>query len=207
MVGKALGTKLAELGHEVRMGSRSATSEAAAEWVAAAGEGASQGTFADAADHGELVLNCTAGAGAVDAVSSAADKLRGKVLVDVANPLDFSGGGLPSLFVAVTDSLGEQVQRAVPEARVVKALSTMNADVMVDPDSVPGDHVAFICGDDEGAKEEVVRLLGEVGWPGERVLDLGDLSAARGMEAYLLLWLRMMNALGTARFNVALPRG
>jgi predicted dinucleotide-binding enzyme len=206
MVGKALGTKLAELGHEVRMGSRSAGNEAAAEW-AAAGERASHGTFAEAAEHGELVLNCTAGAGAVDAVSSASDGLRGKVLVDVSNPLDFSQGGLPSLFVAVSDSLGERVQRAVPDARVVKALSTMNADVMVDPGSVPGEHVAFVCGDDAGAKEQVVALLGELGWPGERVLDLGDLSAARGMEAYLLLWLRMMNALGTARFNVALPRG
>jgi predicted dinucleotide-binding enzyme len=207
MVGKAIATKLASLGHEVTMGSRDADNEEAAGWVASAGELAEHGTFADAAAAGELVVNCTAGAGTLDALRAAgAAHLAGKVLIDVANPLDFSQGMPPSLFVSNTDSLGEQVQRAFPEAKVVKALNTMRCDVMVEPGRVPGDHDVFVCGDDAGAKAEVRELLRSFGWPEGSIIDLGGISSARGTEGYLPLWLRLLGALETADFNIKVVR-
>ncbi|MGC8785631.1 MAG: NADPH-dependent F420 reductase, partial [Armatimonadota bacterium] len=139
MVGQAIGAKLVELGHEVRMGSRTADNEKAAQWVAAHGPRASQGTFADAAKFGELLFNCTAGVASLQALEMAgAANLKGKILVDVANPLDFSRGMPPSLAVCNTDSLGEQIQLAFPEARVVKTLNTVNCNVMVNPALVRG---------------------------------------------------------------------
>lgn len=207
MVGKTIGTKLVDLGHEVRMGSRTAGNERATEWVADVGEGASEGDFSAAAEHGELVFNCTAGAASLDALAAAGERnLAGKALVDVANPLDFSQGMPPSLAIANTDSLGERIQASFPAARVVKALNTMNCEVMVDPARVPGDHAVFVCGDDAGAKGEVTELLGAFGWPAGRVIDLGDITAARGAEMYLPLWLRIMGALGTPHFNIAVQR-
>ena len=160
MVGNAVAGKLVELGHEVRMGSREAGNEKARAWADAAGERASEGTFADAAAHGELVVNCTAGEHSLEALEQAGtDNLAGKVLLDVANPLDFSGGMPPTLGVANTDSLGEQIQRAFPEARVVKSLNTMNCQVMAAPSLVPGDHVVFLSGDSAAAKADVIDLL------------------------------------------------
>jgi len=202
MVGSAIAGKLVSRGHEVRMGSRTAANEKAAAWVSSAGKGASQGTFADAAAFGEIVFNCTSGAGSVDAVRAAeAQNLRGKVLVDVANPLDFSKGMPPTLFVSNDDSLAERIQAARPEAKVVKALNTINANVMVNPGRVPGETDVFVCGNDAGAKAQVIRILKEeFGW--KTVIDLGDLTAARGTESYLHLWLRLMGALKTADFNV-----
>jgi len=207
MVGRAIATKLADLGHEVKMGSRTAANESAAEWVASAGAGASQGTFADAASDGELVFNCTAGEASLAALESAgAENLAGKVLVDVSNALDHSRGMPPGLFTSSFDSLGEQIQRAFPDTRVVKALNTVNCEVMVEPSKVPGEHDVFLCGDDEAAKARVAELLQSFGWPPESVVDLGDLSSARGMEAYLLLWIRLWGALGTGHFNVKVVR-
>jgi 8-hydroxy-5-deazaflavin:NADPH oxidoreductase len=207
MVGQAIATKLAQVGHEVKMGSRESGNEKAVAWAKEAGDSASEGHFADAAAHGELVFNCTAGTASLDALGAAgAENLSGKVLVDVANSLDFSKGMPPSLSVCNTDSLGEQVQREFPEARVVKSLNTVNAGVMTDPGGVSGDHVVFVCGDDDDAKAEVTALLGEFGWPGDRVVDLGGISSARAAEMYLPLWLAMMNSLGTAKFNIALAR-
>src|SRR6185437_3078655 len=146
-VGRTIATKLVELGHEVTMGSRTADNENAREWVAAAGGGAAQGTFADAASGAELVFNCTGGAVAVDALSAAeAENLAGKVVVDVSNPLDFSHGMPPRLTVCNTDSVGEQLQREFPDARIVKTLNTVNQAVMTDPASVPGNHTLFISG-------------------------------------------------------------
>jgi hypothetical protein len=192
MVGQALSGKLAELGHDVKVGSRTAS------------DGAVE--FADAAAHGEIVFNCTSGAASLDALAAAgAENLSGKVLIDVANPLDFSGGG-PALFTDTTDSLGERIQAAFPDARVVKSLNTINCNLMVDAASVPGDHVVFVCGNDDGAKAQTRELLGEFGWPPERVLDLGDISAARGTEHYLMLWLRLMGAVGGPQFNIAVHR-
>jgi hypothetical protein len=134
------------------------------------------------------------------------DNLARKVLVDVANALDFSGGVPPTLGVANTDSLGEQIQRAFPEARVVKSLNTMNCEVMVDPARVPGAHGVFVCGDDTDAKGAVARLLEEFGWPTERIVDLGGIRSARGMEMYLPLWLSLYGTVGSGDFNIALVR-
>ena len=207
MVGKTIATKLVGLRHEVMMGSRTADHEGAAEWVASTDEGASQGTFADAAAFGELVFNCTAGAASLDALGMAgAENLAGKTVVDVSNPLDFSQGMPPSLFVCNTDSLAEQIQRAFPKARVVKSLNTVNCEVMVDPAKVPGEHDVFVCGNDETARAEVVALLESFGWPATSIVDLGDITAARGAEAYLLLWLRLRGALDTGYFNIGVVR-
>jgi 8-hydroxy-5-deazaflavin:NADPH oxidoreductase len=207
MVGAAIATKLVEVGHDVTMGSRTNGNEQALEWVASAGAGASQGTFADAAAHGEIVFNCTAGEASLAAIGSVeSGDLAGKVLVDVANPLDHTQGMPPGLFTTSFDSLGEQIQRAFPDARVVKALNTVNCEVMVDPAKVPGEHDVFVCGNDESAKTTVRELLESFGWPADHILDLGDITAARGTEAYLLLWIRLWGALGTGHFNVKVAR-
>ena len=202
-VGRTIAGKLIALGHEVKMGSRTPDNEPAAEWVASAGAGASQGTFADAAAFGELVFNCTSGSASLDALGAAgAENLAGKVLVDVSNALDFSAGPPPSLFVTTKESLGEQIQAAFPEARVVKTLHTMNAEVMVDPSLVPGEHDVFVSGNDAAAKEDVAALLESFGWDRGRILDLGDILGARGTEMYVMLWLRLWQAVGTPHFNV-----
>ena len=143
----------------------------------------------------------------VEALRAAgADNLAGKVLIDVANPLDASSGFPPTLAIVNTDSLGETIQREFPGARVVKALNTVNCAVMVDPSSVPGEHDVFVAGEDGDAKAVVVGLLRELGWTGDRVVDLGGIRAARGMEMYLPLWLSMMQAFGTAAFNIRVVR-
>jgi predicted dinucleotide-binding enzyme len=208
IVGSTIGTKLVGLGHEVMMGSREAGGEKAQAWVGEAGAGASEGSFADAASFGELVFNCTSGIHSLAALEAAGPaNLAGKVLVDVANPLDFSQGFPPSLAVSNTDSIGEQIQRALPETRVVKALNTMNCSVMVDPGAVPGDHAALLCGEDAAAKAQVAALIDSFGWPPERILDLGGIRSARGMEMYLPLWLELMGTLGTGTFNIGVLVG
>ncbi|MCK6545107.1 NAD(P)-binding domain-containing protein [Myxococcota bacterium] len=206
MVGTTIGAKLVELGHEVRLGARDANNERAAAWAKAAGAKASHGTFADAAAFGELVFNCTQGAATLDAARMAGeDNLRGKILVDVSNPLDFSKGMPPTLFTGNTDSLGEQLQRAFPRTKVVKALNTINCQIMVSPSRLPGAHATFVSGNDAEAKGRVVELLrGGFGW--QTVIDLGDITTARGTESYLPLWIRLWGALGTADFNVAIVK-
>jgi predicted dinucleotide-binding enzyme len=201
MVGQAIGAKLIQLGHEVRMGSRTANNEKATQWVSTNGPRASQGTFADAAAFGELLFNCTAGVASLQALHMAgAANLKGKILIDVANPLDFSHGMPPSLAVCNTDSLGEQIQRAFPEARVVKTLNTVNCNVMVNPALVRGAHDMFLCGNDPEAKAAVTRILQEwFGWAS--VIDLGDLSAARAMEMMLPMWIRLWGVFQTPTFG------
>lgn len=206
-VGQAIGSKLIALGHEVRMGSRQAGGDKAKAWVARAGANASEGTFADAAKFGSLIFNCTSGVGSLSALAAAkAENLRDKVLVDVSNALDFSKGAPPSLFTPSGDSLGEQIQRAYPNTRVVKALNTINATVMVDPAGLAdAQHDVFICGNDLAAKAQVSALLREgFGW--QTVRDFGDISGARGLEAYVLFWVRAWSVLGTASFNIQLVR-
>ena len=201
IVGQTLGTRLAGLGHEVTMGSREAGNEKAVEWAAAAGEGAAEGSFADAASAGELAFNCTAGTASLSALEAAgAERLAGKVLVDVANPLDFSKGMPPTLSVCNEDSLGEQIQRAFTETMVVKALNMVNASVMADPAALSGVHDTFVAGNDDGGKAQVRGLLESFGWA--TIHDLGDITAARGMEMYLPLWLRLMGATGGPAFNI-----
>ena len=165
------------------------------------------GTFAEAARFGEVLLNATSGGGALPALEDAgADALGEKILMDIANPLDFSNGFPPSLTVCNTDSLGEQLQRAFPRLKVVKTLNTTNTLVMVNPAQVGGgDHTMFVCGNDAEAKARVTRWLGE--WFGWRdVIDLGDITTARGTEMLLPIWVRLMGALGTPMCNFKIVR-
>ncbi len=207
-VGQTLAAKIASLGHEVMMGTRDVQAALArtdagwgakvfSEWTAEHPD-VKLGTFADAAAHGEAVFNATAGTAFLGALQAAgAANLDGKILVDVANPLDFSQGMPPTLSVCNTDSLAEQIQRAFPGAKVVKSLNIVNSEVMVDPSQVAGgDHHMFVSGNDDDAKAEVTRILQEwFGW--KNVLDLGDITSARGMEMLVPLWLRLSMTLQT----------
>ena len=196
-VGSAIASKLVSLGHDVKMGSRSATNDKALAWVASAGPRASAGTFADAAVFGELVFNCTNGNATLEAVRAAgADAIGDKVLVDLANRLPLPPERGPSL--------GEAVQQALPRARVVKALNTVNAQVMVEPARLPGSHAVLICGNDAEAKGVVRGLLESFGW--RQVVDLGDIKAARATEGFMDLWLALAKSLGTYVFNVQIVR-
>ena len=206
-VGRTIAAKLVSLGHEVTLGSRTEGNEQAVAWVEATGERANQGTFAGAARFGEALVNCTKGEASLDALRAAgAENLDGKLLIDVANPLDFSGGMPPTLTVCNTDSLGEQIQREFPDARVVKALNTMNHELMIAPASLQESHSVFVCGNDDSAKDEVRTLLESFGWPRESIVDLGDISSARGTEMLLPLWVRLYGKLGTGKFNLAIVR-
>jgi predicted dinucleotide-binding enzyme len=194
VVGTTIAGKLRELGHDVLIGSRTAGEDAV--------------PFADAAAHGELVFNCTNGNASLEALNAAgAENLAGKVLVDVANALDFSRGRPPLVGVSTGDSVGEQIQRAFPETKVVKALNTVNANVMIDPSIVPGEHNLFMSGNDEQAKAQVAELLQTFGWPAERILDLGDITGARGQEMYVALWVRLVGVAGGASFNIRVSAG
>lgn len=209
MVGNALGTKLAQLGHQVSMGSRTTSSDAGNEWLQSVGGKGKIGTFAEAAAYGDIVFDCTNGANSLAALRQAgAANLRGKILIHVSNPLDFSKGMPPSLTVCNTDSLGEQVQREFPEVRVVKALSTMNCRVMVQPSLIPGDHNLPLCGNDPAAKAEVSKhLCAWFGWKPGNIIDLGDITGSRGMEMFLPLWMRLWGVIGNAPFNIQVVRG
>ncbi|MEO5643401.1 MAG: NAD(P)-binding domain-containing protein [Bacteroidia bacterium] len=202
MVGNAIGTKLIALGHEVKMGSRTNTNEKALEWVNSAGNNASQGTFEEAAAFGEIVFNCTKGQASVDVLQLAGEKnLNGKILIDISNSLDFSKGMPPTLSICNDDSLGETIQRAFPDVKVVKTLNTMNCNLMVNASAVPGEHNVFVSGNDPDAKTEVKKLLNDFGWNENSIIDLGDISTARGTEQLLPIWVRLMGTLGTPNFN------
>ena len=211
VVGQTLGGSLATIGHQVLLGTRSPQDfgtkrgmrkTTLGEWLERAGANARVATFADAAQHGDTVINATGGMVSFDALRAAGDRnLEGKILIDAGNPLDFSKGMPPVLSVCNDDSLGEQIQRAFPRARVVKALNTVTAALMVDPAAVAdGEHHLFICGDDANAKAQVTGWLREwFGW--RHVIDVGPISAARGTEMVLPLWIRLMGALGSPMFN------
>ena len=206
MVGQAIGGKLVELGHDVRMGARQAGNEKARAFVEKSGAGASEGSFADAAAHGEFVFNCTGGMVSLAAVEAAGvDNLAGKILIDVSVPLDFSKGFPPALSFRGEDSVGEQLQRALPRTLVVKTLNTVNCNIMVNPALLPGEHDIFVGGNDAGAKATVTGILKEwFGWTS--VIDLGDITTSRGTEAYVLLWVRLYGATGGPNFNIRLVR-
>jgi predicted dinucleotide-binding enzyme len=217
-VGQALAGKLAELGHEVTVGTRDPEATLARTESDYLGNppfkawlethpGVELEQAGEAAAQAELILNATNGAGSLSMLEAAGEaNLAGKVLIDVSNPLDFSHGMPPSLFVCNSDSLGEQIQRRFPEAKVVKTLNTVNVYVMVDPSIVPGEHDVFLCGEDGEAKQRVSELVQSLGWPEGRILDLGGIASARGVEMYLPLWLRLMGALGSGSFNIAVVR-
>jgi predicted dinucleotide-binding enzyme len=204
MVGDTIGSKLITLGHEVMMGSRTSGNEKATAFVAKHDGKASAGTYADAAAFGEIIFNCTAGVGSVDALKMAGEKnLDGKIIVDIANPLDFSKGMPPTLAVVNNNSLGEEIQKAFPQTKVVKALNTMWCGLMVNPGMINGgDHSTFMSGNDAGAKEKVKEILKSFGWNENNILDLGDISTARGTEMYLPLWLRIYGATNSGAFNI-----
>ena len=207
-VGRGIATRLVELGHVVAMGTRDPENPAARDWLRGVGtkRGARVATFAGAAAHGAMVVNATSGSASIAALTLAGERnLHAKVLLDVANPLDFSQGMPPTLTVANTDSLGEQIQRAFPDVRVVKSLNTVTVDVMVHPGRLPEEHTMFVAGDDVEAKATVGDLLRSLGW--RSILDLGGIEAARGMEMYVLHWVNMRVALGTNAFNIKVVRG
>lgn len=208
MVGGAIGTRLIQLGHAVKMGSRTAANEKAAEWSKTNGGNASHGTFAQAAAFGELLFNCTHGVASLDVLRQAGEgNLGGKILIDISNPLDFSEGMPPTLSISNTDSLGEEIQKAYPKVRVVKALNTVNCMVMVNPDLINGgDHTLFMCGNDAAAKSEVKTMMQSFGWKTENVLDLGDITNARGTEMILPLWVRLYGAFQSPMFQFKIVR-
>ena len=215
-VGRTLAGRLHALGHAVRIGTRDpAATRARTEpdgmgnppYAVWAGEhpGIELVTFAEAAAGAELVVNASSGAATLDVLALAgAENLAGKPLLDISNPLDFAQGFPPSLFVKDTDSLAETVQRTFPDARVVKSLNTMTAEIMADPRSLGEPSSVFVSGNDAEAKAAVTGLLTSMGH--DDVIDLGDLSTARGAEMLLPVWLRLMGALGTARFNFRVVR-
>ncbi|GAP56703.1 metalloreductase STEAP3 [Arthrobacter sp. Hiyo6] len=216
-VGRTIAGALAGLGHDVVIGTRDPVATLArtepdamgaapfAQWLEEHGH-VHLARYADVATDAELVINATSGAGSIAALSAAgAENLAGKILMDIANPLDFSHGMPPTLNPVNTDSLGEQIQRTFPDAKVVKTLNTMNASLMVDPGrAAGGDHSVFVSGNDSDAKREVTGLLKSLGH--QDVIDLGDISTARGSEMLLPIWLRLWGALGTANFNFKIAR-
>ena len=207
MVGNALATKLVELGHEVTMGARESGNDRALHWAGQAGEHGSQSSFHGAARFGEIVINATSGTASIEALEMAgADELAGKILIDVANPIADGPGSPPQLEYCNDDSLGERIQAHFPNARVVKALNTVNASVMTDPGSLAEPTSVFVCGGDDEAKATVADLLESFGWERDQIVDLGGIESARGTEMYLAFWLRAMFAVGNPMFNVRLVR-
>lgn len=200
MVGRTVAARMLSLGHEVVIGTRDPeATRARAEFADGQLPLAS---FAEAARQGETLVNATGGLVSVAVLTEAgAGDQDGRILIDVANPLDFSKGFPPTLGVVNDDSLGELIQRTFPGLRVVKTLNTMNCRIMVDPARVPGDHNVFLSGEDPDAKQAVRALLRSFGWPDPRILDLGGIETARGTEMLLPLWLRLMGTLGHADFN------
>lgn len=207
-VGDTIGSKLVELGYSVAMGSRTPDNERAVAFAAKHNGKATAGTFADAAAYGELIFNCTKGSASLEALKLAGEKnLKNKIIVDVSNPLDFSKGMPPTLTVCNSNSVGEEIQKAFPSAKVVKALNTIWCGIMVDPGMInEGDHNTFVSGNDAEAKAEVKKLLVSFGWDEDNILDLGDITTARGTEMYLALWVRIMGATNSGVFNLKIVR-
>lgn len=212
VVGQTLAHKLSELGHQVFVGTRDPAAT-----LAKAGTpsfktwrdehpGVAFGTFSEAAAFAEAIVNATSGGGTLEAFRAAGEEhLDGKVVIDLANPLDFSKGFPPSLSVCNTDSLGEQLQRAFPKLKVVKTLNTMNANLMVNPELLAGgEHSVFMSGNDAGAKESVAALLRSFGW--RDVVDVGDITTARGTEMLLPIWVRLYGKLQSPMFQFKLVR-
>jgi predicted dinucleotide-binding enzyme len=201
-VGQTVGTRLVAMGHDVMMGARAADNEKVLGFAQRTGGKA--GTFAEAAAHGDMVINGTRGDTSLAMLSGLAAELRGKILLDVSNPLDFSQGFPPHLTVSNTDSLAEQIQRALPDTFVIKSLNTVNCAVMIEPSRVPGHHSVFVSGHDRHAQGRVMDFLRSLGWVS--IIDLGDITSARAAEQLLPLWVRLLGVLGTADFNIAVMK-
>lgn len=207
-VGNTVGSKLIDLGHSVMMGSRTLNNEKANKFVLSHGQNAFAGTFADASQFGEMVFNCTAGIASIEALKlSGENNLKGKIIVDIANPLDFSKGMPPSLSIVNTQSLGEEIQKTFPASKVVKALNTMWCGIMVNPMMINGgDHNTFVSGNDSEAKEKVKEILKSFGWLETNIIDLGDISSARGTEMFLPLWLQIFGSFKNGAFNIKIVK-
>ncbi|MEP6665143.1 MAG: NAD(P)-binding domain-containing protein [Nocardioidaceae bacterium] len=208
VVGQTIAGRLADLTYDVMVGARSADSDSLKPFASV--PDVKTGSFADAAAHGELVINATNGRNSLAALQQGgADNLDGKTVLDVTNDLEPVEGGFPRPVATSDNSLGQRIQDAFPNARVVKALNTMNCRVMVDPSIVPGDHVVFLGGDDAGAKGEVVDVLSSFGWRPEQVLDLGGIDTAAATEMMMAVWMRVMIArgMGSPPFNWAINSG
>ena len=213
IVGRTIAGKVAELGHEVTIGTRNVENTVNSEnkdgygnppfseWYKSH-ENIHLKSFKEAATNADILINCTGGQVSIAALESIGeDILNGKTLIDVANPLDFSHGMPPVLTPVNTDSLGEQIQARFPKLKVVKSLNTMNTLIMVNPSMVKGDHNVFVCGNDDQAKASTKDLLKSFGWRDDLILDLGDITNSRGTEMLLPIWLRLWGTLGTAEFN------
>jgi 8-hydroxy-5-deazaflavin:NADPH oxidoreductase len=201
VTGLTLGSKLTQLGHEVMLGSRDEANPKAVAWSKEEGRHALYGTFRNAATFGDVIFNCTLGSASLDALAMAgADSLKGKILIDTANPIDRSTG-VWKLTVCNTDSLGEQIQRAYPDTRVVKTMNTVNSNVMADPAKLLEMTDIFVSGNDLDAKATVMRYLRDwFGW--SHIIDLGDITTARGVEMYVLLWHYVRDTVPSQRFNI-----
>lgn len=207
MVGNTIGAKLIQLGYQVKMGSRSAGNEKAAAWAAQNGPNASAGTFEEAARFGDIIFNCTKGDASPEVFRLAGPgNLRGKTVIDISNPLDFSKGMPPSLIpeYSNTNSLAEELQKLVPDAGLVKTLNIVNCEVMVNAQKSGGDPTMFVSGNDAGAKREATDILRQFGW--NDVIDLGGISSARGMEMVLPIWLSTWQAMGNGYFAFKIIR-
>jgi len=221
IVGRTIAFKLAELNHDVMMGTRNVSDKLAStakdnygnpsfnEWLKVNSK-VKLGTFTESAAFGELVVNATNGGNSVTALILAGKKnLTGKVLIDIANPLDFSNGMPPSLLSGLnnTYSLAEEIQKTFPETMVVKTLNTMWCGLMVNPKLVgKGDHINFICGNDAEAKTKVKDILNQFGWQDKNIIDLGDITGARATESLLPIWLRLMGVIKGGAFNFKIVR-
>jgi 8-hydroxy-5-deazaflavin:NADPH oxidoreductase len=213
VVGQTIAEKLSQLGHQVMISTRNTRKvlentspdrygRASFKDWSEANKAIQVGTHAEAGVFGELLINATNGAGSIEALEAAGKKnLENKIVIDIANPLDFSKGMPPTLFVCNTDSLGEQIQRTFPATKVVKTLNTMNTFVMVNPDLLADDHHVFISGNDAEAKTSVKDLLKSFGWKVANIVDLGDITTARGTEQLLPIWIRLYGTFQHAMFN------
>ena len=201
VTGQTVATKLVQLGHEVMMGSRDSAHPNAVTWAKDAGQHALYGTFMNAAAFGEIIFNCTLGSASLNALEQAgAENLKDKILIDTSNPLDRSTDTW-TLTISNTDSLGEQIQRTFPETKVVKTLNTVNANVMVDPNKLLERTHVFLSGNDIEAKATVKAILRDwFGW--REIIDLGNITTARSVEMYMLLWHSLRNAISSQRFNI-----
>ncbi|MBK8383417.1 MAG: NAD(P)-binding domain-containing protein [Ignavibacteria bacterium] len=207
MVGATVGKKLTDLGHKVMMGSRTSGNEKALEWVKKCGANASAGKFSEAAAFGEIIFLCTNGAVTIEVIGlSGKENFNGKTVIDITNPLDFSKGMPPTLIPGLsnTNSLGEEVQKTLPDAKVVKTLNTVNCEIMIAPDKLSEETSIYISGNEAAAKEKVTEILRSFGWTS--IIDLGDISTARGTEMMLPLWIRLWGALKTGHFNFKLVK-
>jgi hypothetical protein len=194
-VGRRLATGFAGRGHTVMIGTRDPDKPELREWLAGDGAGIQAGTFADTAAHGELLVLAVLGDAAQEVIADAGpENFSGKVVIDTMNPLDFSAGFPPKLSIAGEDSLGERVQRTLPDARVVKAFNTIGNPYFVDPSFSDGLPTMLIAGDDEIAKRTVADVLADFGWPDP--VDIGGIEGSRELEAICIAWVKIGGARG-----------